>query len=80
MQQHFYNITNKIKKYSQSASNKESIPYSKESLLYREIFDKYYLGHDKLIKGYWMPNKNWDNCNVMDPSARALPNYGLSGN
>ena len=72
--------TNKIKKYSQSASNKESIPYSKESLLYREIFDKYYLGHDKLIKSYWMPNKNWDNCDVMDPSARALPNYGLSGN
>jgi asparagine synthase (glutamine-hydrolysing) len=26
-----------------------------------------------------MPNKEWENCDVNDPSARVLPNYGKSG-
>ena len=54
-------------------------PFTKESLLYREIFDKYYSGHDDLIVDYWMPNKKWNGCNVNDPSARVLKNYGDSG-
>lgn len=54
-------------------------PISKEALLYREIFDKYYKGREELIKGYWMPNQEWENCAVDDPSARVLPNYGKSG-
>ena len=58
---------------------KNPTPFTKESLLYREIFDKYYMNHSHLIKGYWMPNKEWENCNVDDPSARVLSNYGDSG-
>jgi len=54
-------------------------PITKEALLYREIFEKHFPGRANLIKDYWMPNKNWPNCNVNDPSARVLPNYGLSG-
>ena len=26
-----------------------------------------------------MPNKTWENCDVNDPSARVLKNYGDSG-
>ncbi|MCR5760604.1 MAG: asparagine synthase B [Sphaerochaetaceae bacterium] len=54
-------------------------PFTKESLLYREIFEKYYPGQDRLIPDYWMPNKDWEGCNVSDPSARVLSNYGDSG-
>ena len=58
---------------------KEPKPFTKESLLYREIFEKYYPNHDSWIVDYWMPNKNWEGCNVNDPSARVLANYGDSG-
>ena len=51
----------------------------KESLLYREIFEKYYPGQAEMIVDFWMPNKSWKGCNVNDPSARALSNYGDSG-
>lgn len=54
-------------------------PFTKESLLYREIFEKYYPNQAHMIVDYWMPNKNWENCNVNDPSARVLKNYGQSG-
>ncbi len=54
-------------------------PFTKESLLYREIFEKYYPGQAEMIKDYWMPNKEWEGCNVNDPSARVLSNYGESG-
>lgn len=54
-------------------------PFTKESLLYRDIFEKHFSGQSKLIKDFWMPNKEWSNCNVADPSARVLPNYGKSG-
>ena len=54
-------------------------PISKESLLYREIFEEHFPGRAETIKDFWMPNKEWDNCNVNDPSARVLPNYGKSG-
>lgn len=54
-------------------------PISKEALLYREIFERFYPGREKWIAGYWMPNPDWDNCAVSDPSARVLPNYGKSG-
>ncbi len=57
----------------------EPIPFTKEALLYREIFEKYYPNHGHLIKEYWMPNKTWDGCDVDDPSARYLDNYGDSG-
>lgn len=54
-------------------------PFTKESLLFREIFEEYYPGKAYLIKDFWMPNKEWENCDVDDPSARVLPNYGASG-
>lgn len=54
-------------------------PWTKESLLYREIFEKYYSDNAKMVVDFWMPNKNWEGCNVDDPSARVLSNYGASG-
>ena len=54
-------------------------PFTKESLLYREIFEKHYPGQARMIKDFWMPNKTWPGCNVDDPSARVLANYGESG-
>ncbi|MCQ2535947.1 MAG: asparagine synthase B [Lachnospiraceae bacterium] len=54
-------------------------PFTKESLLYRELFEKYYPGQAEMIVDFWMPNKNWENCDVDDPSARVLKNYGASG-
>ena len=54
-------------------------PFTKESLLYREIFEKYYPGQGDMIVDFWMPNKSWEGCNVNDPSARVLSNYGASG-
>lgn len=54
-------------------------PFTKESLLYREIFEKYYPGQGEMIPDFWMPNRSWEGCNVDDPSARVLKNYGASG-
>ena len=54
-------------------------PFTKESLLYRTIFEEYYPGQAKMVKDFWMPNKEWEGCNVDDPSARVLANYGDSG-
>jgi len=54
-------------------------PLSKESLMYREIYEYHFPGRADLIPNYWMPNKTWENCDVNDPSARMLPNYGKSG-
>ena len=63
----------KCKKYSHAR------PFTKESLLYREIFEKYYPGQAEMVVDFWMPNKSWEGCNVNDPSARVLTNYGASG-
>jgi asparagine synthase (glutamine-hydrolysing) len=54
-------------------------PFTKESLLYRELFEKYYPRQAEMIADFWMPNKAWEGCNVNDPSARVLSNYGASG-
>ena len=54
-------------------------PFTKESLLYREIFEKYYPGQARMVKDFWMPNKAWEGRDVDDPSARVLSNYGASG-
>ncbi|MCR5802912.1 MAG: asparagine synthase B [Clostridia bacterium] len=62
-----------IKKYDHSR------PFTKESLLYREIFEKYYKGNSAMVVDFWMPNKSWEGCDVNDPSARVLKNYGESG-
>ena len=54
-------------------------PFTKESLLYREIFERYYPNQANMIADFWMPNKQWEGCDVDDPSARVLTNYGDSG-
>ena len=54
-------------------------PFTKESLLYRELFEKYYPGQSGMVVDFWMPNKEWEGCDVNDPSARVLSNYGASG-
>jgi asparagine synthase (glutamine-hydrolysing) len=54
-------------------------PISKESLMYRDIFESHFPEQSHCVVDFWMPNKNWENCNVNDPSARVLPNYGKSG-
>ena len=54
-------------------------PFTKESLLYRELFETYYPGQSEMVTDFWMPNKNWEGCDVTDPSARVLSNYGDSG-
>ncbi len=63
----------KKEKYTHAA------PFTKESLLYREIFEKYYAGQSEMVADFWMPNKSWKGCDVNDPSARVLSNYGSSG-
>ena len=54
-------------------------PFTKESLLYREIFEEFYPGQAGMIVDFWMPNRDWEGCDVDDPSARVLKNYGDSG-
>ncbi len=54
-------------------------PFTKESLLYREIFERFYPGQADMVVDFWMPNRSWEGCDVNDPSARVLSNYGASG-
>lgn len=55
-------------------------PFTKESLLYRELFEKYYPGQSEMVTDFWMPNRSWKGLtDVNDPSARVLSNYGDSG-
>ena len=34
-------------------------PFTKESLLYREIFETYYPQQAEMVLDFWMPNKTW---------------------
>ena len=61
------------------AEYEHAMPFTKESLMYREIFEKYYPGQSEMVVDFWMPNKEWEGCDVNDPSARVLSNYGDSG-
>lgn len=63
----------KCKKYTHAK------PFTKESLYYREVFEKYYPNQSHMISDFWMPNPEWEGCQVNDPSARVLSNYGDSG-
>lgn len=73
-------------KYSDEQFNRDKLrfsyhaePFTKESLLYRAIFERHYPGQAGWVKDFWMPNKSWKGCDVNDPSARVLKNYGDSG-
>ena len=35
-------------------------PFTKESLLYREIFESFYPGQSQMVRGFWMPNRSWE--------------------
>jgi len=85
-----HSVTDYLKQYAEEIySGKELLeaknryhhatPISKESLMYRDIFEGHFPGRSHCIKDFWMPNKTWENCDVDDPSARVLPNYGKSG-
>ena len=85
-----HSMVDHLKEYAESCYTQEEYeekrqqythaqPFTKESLLYREIFEKYYPGQGGMIVDFWMPNNEWDGCNVNDPSARVLSNYGASG-
>ncbi|NCB51219.1 MAG: asparagine synthase B [Clostridia bacterium] len=85
-----HSLVDDIKEYAEEMYSAEDLeklkkkythaqPFTKESLLYREIFEKYYPGQSEMVADFWMPNKNWPGCNVSDPSARVLSNYGGSG-
>ena len=85
-----HSMVDDLKEYAESLYSDEEFktkadgydyakPFTKESLLYREIFEKHYKGQAKMVVDFWMPNKTWEGCNVNDPSARVLSNYGASG-
>lgn len=85
-----HSMADDLKAYAQERYTQEDLeqaaqkypyatPFTKESLLYRDLFEKYYPGQAHMIAGFWMPNKEWEGCNVDDPSARVLANYGESG-
>ena len=85
-----HSMVDHLKEYAETVYTREEFeekrakyshcqPFTKESLLYREIFEKYYPGQSQMIVDFWMPNRSWEGCNVNDPSARVLANYGNSG-
>ena len=85
-----HSMVDDLKEYAESVYTDEqfdekckkynfAIPFTKEALLYREIFEKYYEGQAEMVKDFWMPNREWKGCDVNDPSARVLSNYGASG-
>lgn len=85
-----HSMVDYLKEYAESLYTEEEFkekckkydfatPFTKESLLYRELFEKYYPGQAEMVSDFWMPNKSWEGCNVNDPSARVLSNYGGSG-
>ena len=85
-----HSMVDDLKEYAESVYTDEEFergcakydfarPFTKESLLYRDIFEKYYPGQAEMVKDFWMPNKSWEGCDVNDPSARVLSNYGDSG-
>lgn len=85
-----HSMVDDLKEYAESVYTDEAYevrrklydfaqPFTKESLLYRELFERYYPGQAEMVVDFWMPNKEWEGCNVNDPSARVLANYGASG-
>ena len=85
-----HSMVDYLKAYAESLYSDEALahaakkypthtPFTKESLLYRDIFESFYPGYDGWIKDFWMPNKAWVGEEINDPSARVLSNYGESG-
>ena len=84
-----HSLVDFIKEYAESLYTEKELteragkyehatPFTKESLMYRDLFEEFFPKRSYLVVDFWMPNKEWDNCDVKDPSARVLPNYGDS--
>jgi asparagine synthase (glutamine-hydrolysing) len=54
-------------------------PRTKEEFLYRRIFEQNYPGKATLIKSHWMPNPEWFDVPLTDPSARVIATFAQSG-
>ena len=85
-----HSLVDYIKEYAEETYSDEDLakakekyayrtPYTKESLLYRDLFTKHCGDRAELIEDFWLPNQTWEGCKVNDPSARVLSNYGDSG-
>ena len=85
-----HSLVDDLKEYAESRYTDEEFeqlssqydharPFTKESLLYRGVFETYYPGQSRMVADFWMPNRSWEGCDVDDPSARVLANYGDSG-
>ena len=55
-----------------SAKYTHNKPISKEALYYRTLFEKHFPNRDSLIPKYWMPNEEWQEEKLDDPSALRL--------
>tara|TARA_B100000674_G_scaffold398722_1_gene343840 strand:+ start:4394 stop:6115 length:1722 start_codon:yes stop_codon:yes gene_type:complete len=72
IQEHINKIISDEDFHKQINNYSHNIPQLKESLYYRNIFEKHYNTHDKSIPHFWMPK--W--CGEQkDPSARVLDVY-----
>ena len=80
--QHFYSLFQIIKEYMDKIYTEEEFlelrekythnkPYDKESLYYRELFEKHYPGQEKSIPYFWRQPFSSNT----DPSARLLKSY-----
>ena len=87
-----HSLVDSLKEYAENKYSDEDLelgkskykyhkpPYTKESLLYRDIFEEFFENKAYVIKDFWLPNTSWDKLkDVTDPSARVLSNYGDSG-
>ena len=52
-------------------------PRSKEAMLYRQVYDRWYKDIDNVDK-YWMPEETWFDTKLTDPSACVLTCYSNS--
>ena len=55
-------------------------PFTKESLLYREIFEKYYPGQAEMIVDYWMPTRHGPTAMSTTPAPACWQTTAQAGN
>jgi asparagine synthase (glutamine-hydrolysing) len=53
-------------------------PRTKEEYWYRSIFELYYPSQTCLIKSHWMPQQEWFDEVIIDPSARAIGTFKVT--
>lgn len=86
-----HSMVDDLKEYAESRYSDEEFerrcaqytlarPFTKESLLYREIFEKYYPGQAEMVKDFWMPNRSWEGCDVSDRRRACLQTTAQAAN